>query len=1077
MKFAFFLRFTLIILSFSFGCLAIYTNSTNPSYFSNNSSSSFNTSNCTNYDQTTNICIIDSPLFLLNLSDDATTMSFTKLVIKNASLTCVGIYRNCSLRITSDSIEITNSTLYFGIIELFSEVLSISYSIINTNGTIRYGKGITPNCSNGTYYDSTYDTGIGYAGGGAFCQDLYPHCGLPYGGLTLLMNQTNDSDYLLGSGTGQNFFGTGGGRIIINTTDLNFDGTIMISASGSPQSDECLNRAANEQSWNITNGGTGGYIFIGVRGFVNSSKNVGVSLFVEGGNYCDANDVKYKRFAGSGGRIIIDADTNNTMSSNISYYLKGGINDPSVPKSNINPCRNGASGTLYYIRNNSVVLKNSGFQANSITKIPCKGIYGLNFNTIIIADGARGGPEDYNPASITASRIIVNSGYLAYERFYMNITLIITDYLYISGTKDNLGGIGPPELNSKSTSAHILAHNVTFTNNSTILFGKDFSLKGDIVVFNGNINSYFSDSGLYVASFLNFSIQNALIEVSKIGLYNQHGLFIKNSRIKAFKKKCKEKEDPNLHNYINLLPQAFDITKYKPELNLGEFDILKYIIETDENYTLLIITQQDLTLSFDNSTSTDLTKNTIQGANIGLLAPNITISTGFIVSSEDLGCVNEQGPGKGGQDTNLGNKCGGTGGSYGGYGSLAWSNYADIFKDCLKIMNSGIYGKMENPMYEGSGGGGNQKSLNPGGKGGGVVIIVSNETLIINGTVSSSGSSPETQMGMASAGAGAGGSIQLVMKYLKGNGIVKSEGGSTAEGGIGGPGSGGRIRLNFSEWHNKEGNYSGEWVGLFSVIQGRRSQVINFPDDFDRNMERSTFGKGTISTTPCMPGHYGSACGLCPIGKYKNRVGEGYCFDCANKPNNAYYDSAGETNPMCHYECNNFINYEAGINPNCYSNVDYYINKIGGIPGVVGIVLALILFFILILIKFIQRRRKSAHIRDSFDKNQLILDENNPALKYLSYKIVIFSLIFYLKIIKYRNELPRMVFCMEDMPYHLKRIYLVGENNIYNHWCLNQNDCLDITHHEIEIIKNNDFLQVFFPYLYNQYFIVYIVDK
>ena len=49
---------------------------------------------------------------------------------------------------------------------------------------------------------------------------------------------------------------------------------------------------------------------------------------------------------------------------------------------------------------------------------------------------------------------------------------------------------------------------------------------------------------------------------------------------------------------------------------------------------------------------------------------------------------------------------------------------------------------------------------------------------------------------------------------------------------------------------------------------------------------------------------------------------------------------------------------------------------------------------------------------------------------------------------------------MEDMPYHLKRIYLVGENNVQNPWCINKNDCLDITHHEIDILKNNDFLQV-----------------
>lgn len=50
------------------------------------------------------------------------------------------------------------------------------------------------------------------------------------------------------------------------------------------------------------------------------------------------------------------------------------------------------------------------------------------------------------------------------------------------------------------------------------------------------------------------------------------------------------------------------------------------------------------------------------------------------------------------------------------------------------------------------------------------------------------------------------------------------------------------------------------------------------------------------------------------------------------------------------------------------------------------------------------------------------------------------------------------------MPYHLKRIYLVGENNTQNPWCINTNDCLDITHHEIDILKNRDLLTVFLLY-------------
>ena len=76
----------------------------------------------------------------------------------------------------------------------------------------------------------------------------------------------------------------------------------------------------------------------------------------------------------------------------------------------------------------------------------------------------------------------------------------------------------------------------------------------------------------------------------------------------------------------------------------------------------------------------------IQGANIGLFAINVSVPLGYIISSEELGCLNEQGQGKGMQDPNLGNKCGGTGGSHGGYGAFAWSNYSDILNDCLIII-------------------------------------------------------------------------------------------------------------------------------------------------------------------------------------------------------------------------------------------------------------------------------------------------------------------------------------------------------------------------------------------------------
>jgi len=791
---------------------------------------SVNPNNCTTYniDNITNISTCTITNQILTYTNLSTIFSVTNLIIQNSSLNCSAsvLFNKCILQANASQIQIINSTLYFAIIELTGANLTLNNSKLSTNGTIKNGLGRPNECSS-----SSPDVGIGFAGSGAYCQDLNGNCGRPYGALNLLLNQTNDTDNALGSGSGQlisDFYGCGGGRVYIYMSNITIYGNNILSASGSPQKEpeyDCTQRKSKVQD--ILNGGTGGYIYLGVKTnlfWTNTSSDV-LKLIAEGGSYCDGIDQKTTKFAGSGGRILVDADV--SFLSNIQYFIKGGINDWSVKSTNINPCRNGASGSLYFFRNDTVVFNNDGYAANTITQIPAN----KTFSMIIVTNGARGGPEDYNTnGSINADNITVVKAYLAYERFFFQLTIQCKN-LSIIGAKDNAGGIGPPEQNSKSTSLSISSYSVEYSNNTMIQFGKEFNLTCSVASFFGSIQSYFYDSGLYINSNL-INIQEAQIEVSMIAIATINNLWIKNSRIKAFKQKCKE--DILYPPYINLVDFNLSLNNYAPQI-----PILNTLHDLISMYTFLILTPGNLTFSLENST--DTSKALIQGANLGLFASNINISTYFMVSSEDLGCNNEQGIGKGTQDPNLGNKCGGTGGSYGGSGSLAWSNYTDILKDCLKIKSPSIYGDMFNPIFEGSGGGGNQERLNPGGKGGGVIIIAAQNNLTINGTVSSSGSSPETQMGKATAGSGSGGSIQLFMENLMGAGLVKSEGGSTQSSGIGGPGGGGRIRVNFLKWYT-EGFFSSNWTGRFSVSQGKRSDFINLPDDASDVM-----GKGSKS--------------------------------------------------------------------------------------------------------------------------------------------------------------------------------------------------------------------------------------
>ncbi len=125
-----------------------------------------------------------------------------------------------------------------------------------------------------------------------------------------------------------------------------------------------------------------------------------------------------------------------------------------------------------------------------------------------------------------------------------------------------------------------------------------------------------------------------------------------------------------------------------------------------------------------------------------------------------------------------------------------------------------------------------------------------------------------------------------------------------------------------------------------------------------------------------MPGHYGEVCGYCDKGKYKNTVGNGGCFDCMNRPENAYYSVVGEVNPQCGFQCNETITSNGkDANPYCYATLYFYITKMGGYPGIVGITLTLIIILIIVLIRFAKKKKKI--FRDSLDRNQFLFDEIN----------------------------------------------------------------------------------------------------
>ncbi|MFZ4575862.1 MAG: hypothetical protein ACOYN0_15825, partial [Phycisphaerales bacterium] len=96
------------------------------------------------------------------------------------------------------------------------------------------------------------------------------------------------------------------------------------------------------------------------------------------------------------------------------------------------------------------------------------------------------------------------------------------------------------------------------------------------------------------------------------------------------------------------------------------------------------------------------------------------------------------------------------------------------------------YGSITQPTEMGSGGG--SYVGNPAGSGGGAVRLVVGNTLLINGSITSNGTS-----GVSASGSGSGGSVWITTNSIAGSGLIAANGGDGA-GGWGG-GSGGRIAI------------------------------------------------------------------------------------------------------------------------------------------------------------------------------------------------------------------------------------------------------------------------------------------
>ncbi len=180
-----------------------------------------------------------------------------------------------------------------------------------------------------------------------------------------------------------------------------------------------------------------------------------------------------------------------------------------------------------------------------------------------------------------------------------------------------------------------------------------------------------------------------------------------------------------------------------------------------------------------NITGGNLYPDTIIGGKVKLVATNISIASGKLVSTNALGNVNSAGAGAGGAAYN-----GGGGGGYGGAGG-AGSGSA----------GGAVYGASDanQPTALGSGGGLSTNYGNIGGYGGGAIRIIASGTFSNNGIISSNGGLGTSNSSYA-GGSGSGGSIWITTNKFNGAGRIDANGapGITGWAGCGG---GGRIAI------------------------------------------------------------------------------------------------------------------------------------------------------------------------------------------------------------------------------------------------------------------------------------------
>ena len=359
-------------------------------------------------------------------------------------------------------------------------------------------------------------------------------------------------------------------------------------------------------------------------------------------------------------------------------------------------------------------------------------------------------------------------------------------------------------------------------------------------------------------------------------------------------------------------------------------------------------------------------------AQVLLCAPDVNIHSGAEVSANQRGCVAAHGIGAGGSQssTTITSPYGAGGAGYGGMGGAGYN--AD---------NGGTVYAVTGELSSGSGGGCLTCNRTYYGAGGGIINIVANNSMFLNGNLTSNGG-----YGSTDAGGGSGGTVSINALSMKGMGHISVSGGSGGSGKFPGGGGGGGMLTIFND---VKYYLSYNYVGIVSASGGQPGHPLLTFDDDNASTSTSTSisattripsrllrtpvlystddnepspamrGQDGVLNLPQCPAGYGNGessgtvCGLCPAGTYAPGDGKNDCYYCKNKPTHAHYTTDGWTTSDCPYDCN------AG-----YSTSDCYTpfqNFIFHTLGLIGIIFCSVGFLGLILLPLVYYRYKKEY--------------------------------------------------------------------------------------------------------------------